>query len=290
MNLKPKIYLLGFLPILAVVMASLGASCEQGNNSDSYGKKAIARAYSKTLYLEDMKGLFIEASNNEDSIVIINQFAENWIKDQLLLREAERNLPENSSVEKLVENYRHSLILNQYERFLVEIEMDSTVTQDIAEDYFQQRSRDFILTEDIFKVLLVKIDLNQEEYTAFQKLWADLSQSSLAGLSTWCTERNIEIEEDSTRWLTRNDIKQYFDQEDLIIKLNNRQSFKEESLMTYVWLYDERKKGANSPFSYAKDQVDRVILFRRQKQILKDKRASLYENEAKRNNIEIFTP
>ena len=56
----------------------------------------------------------------EDSTLIINAYVERWVREQLLMQKAEENIPKDLNLNKLVNDYRESLILNNYERLLIE--------------------------------------------------------------------------------------------------------------------------------------------------------------------------
>ncbi len=73
-----------------------------------------------------MTGMF---PPGEDSSLIINAYVERWIRETLLLLEAERNIPSDLNIDKLVRDYRASLVRHSYEQFLVEQLLDSTVTK-----------------------------------------------------------------------------------------------------------------------------------------------------------------
>ena len=53
---------------------------------------AVAKVYDKYLYLKDIKHIFSQNETKQDSAELARLYINTWIKNQLLLRQAEMNL------------------------------------------------------------------------------------------------------------------------------------------------------------------------------------------------------
>ena len=60
--------------------------------------------------------MFPEKPLPKDSLAIIQAYIERWTRDTLLLNEAEQNIPSDLNIDKLVRDYRASLIRHNYEK------------------------------------------------------------------------------------------------------------------------------------------------------------------------------
>ena len=61
----------------------------------SFGDKKgreLARVYDNYLYESDIKGLILENTSKEDSAVLVQNFINNWVKTELMINQAERNV------------------------------------------------------------------------------------------------------------------------------------------------------------------------------------------------------
>ena len=68
-------------------------SCDNVNQTSN--RKKIASVKGIVLYEDELLSNIPTGLPEEDSISFINQYINNWIKDQLLLKKAEDLLPEN---------------------------------------------------------------------------------------------------------------------------------------------------------------------------------------------------
>ena len=88
--------------LLFVVAASeLFWSCGGGDKAKA-GDRPLAQVYNKTLYLSELEGVVPEGVSLEDSALIVSAYAQRWIREQLLMYEAERNIPKDLNIDELV--------------------------------------------------------------------------------------------------------------------------------------------------------------------------------------------
>ena len=83
-------------------------SCGQEDVSTT--EKPLATVFNKSLYPSDIAGLVGKNVSVKDSTFLMNSYIENWAKEQLVIALAEQNIPADLDVNKLVEDYRKSLI------------------------------------------------------------------------------------------------------------------------------------------------------------------------------------
>jgi len=111
-------------------------------------------------------------TSSEDSALIINAFIEHWARDAVVLKEAERNLPKDLDIEKLVEDYRASLLRDNFERMLIASELDTFVPREQIESYYGNAKGDYLLKTDLLRAYLVKLPADApERKEKFEALW-----------------------------------------------------------------------------------------------------------------------
>ncbi len=112
---------------LLLVSLLILASCNifSGTGKD----QAIAECNGKYLYREDLEGLVPNGTNPDDSIAMTKQFIDNWIMQQVMLKQAEDNLTEQQKdFRDQIESYRNSLIIFAYESELIRQKLDTVVS------------------------------------------------------------------------------------------------------------------------------------------------------------------
>ena len=104
-------------------------------------KNAIARVNDKYLYSHDIKDLVPKDATPQDSSMVVKSFIDDWIKQNIVLHQAESNLlEEHKNVERQLQEYRNSLITFAYEQELVRQRLDTTVTEQEIEQYYNDNS------------------------------------------------------------------------------------------------------------------------------------------------------
>jgi hypothetical protein len=121
-------FLLGCLVIFAY-------SCSEDIQTNN-GDFILARVYNKSLYIKDLEGMFPPGTSAYDSSLITNAYTQRWVREAVLLYEAENNLPKDLNIDRLVRDYRSSLVRNNYEQVLLEQLMETEIsTSELANFY-----------------------------------------------------------------------------------------------------------------------------------------------------------
>jgi len=97
-------------------------SCEQW----SPGKEqVVARVENNYLYKKDLDQKFT-FSNSSDSTVKATNFIDRWARKQLLMKQAQMNLPKNEidTLERLLEEYKSELYINNYKSSIINKSID----------------------------------------------------------------------------------------------------------------------------------------------------------------------
>lgn len=92
---------------------------------------------------------------DQDSIAIAEDYISRWVRTKLMLRQAEINLSEEEkNVDKLLEEYRTSLLVHMYQQKILEQKHSPLVTSREIEDYYTQMKDNFNLQESIIRECL----------------------------------------------------------------------------------------------------------------------------------------
>ncbi len=269
----------------------LFGACQPVENAPEKEDKILARAYNKTLYYSDVKDLIPKNSEPEDSSLRVNAFIERWVREALLMTEAEKNIPKDLNIDQLVRDYRSSLILTNYEKLLVETLLDSIVTKEELQTYYDQNKDQYLLDGPIARAHFIQFPLNYLDVKNINKWWNSEKEEDLQSLTNLCASNaNAYLLEDSTWFkvdrlielfppgvLSKKNIssgKQFYHQDDVFFyKLRIMEIISEQSI---------------PPFSHVADQMKKVILHKRKIKILEDKKEELYNKELRRNNVRIY--
>lgn len=271
---------------LYIVLLSFSACIEKTQELD-HEDPLLAAVYSQTLRLSDIKPILQTEASHEDSTMYANSLIEKWVRDAILMHEAERNIPADLDIQKMVDDYRSSLILMTYKQKLVQEKLDTAVTKGQLEAYYEQSKNQYVLDEPILKATFLKINKESTEYERLDQLWKNGNYDDLA-----MEEDNLfdlKLTDDS-RWYTWKDI-------NALIPKNfwtwNEVKSKEPRFKSagnfkyYIKVESFEDKNQIAPLSYIEDQAMKVILHKRQTEILENLMEDLYNKYSKDKNIKI---
>ena len=88
-------------------------SCK--NDFLQFLNKPVVQIGDKALFEEDLNFLFYDGISQDDSILVRNNYIENWIKEMLLYEKAINNIKNRDEIEELIEKYRRALMIYEYQ-------------------------------------------------------------------------------------------------------------------------------------------------------------------------------
>jgi len=277
--------------LINIVLLLLLASCSKNKQADS--NPAVAKVYDTYLYLSDLEGIVPTQISKDDSIIIVRNYINNWIKKQLMLRKAEINLSnENRNIQKEIDDYKSSLLIFRYKQELIRQKIDTVVTDNEVQSYYNQFSGNFILNQNILKATIIKIS---NQLTDLQKLkqWlrSDDSETQLK-LDEYCYQYATKYHSFNDDWINFNDLLKEVPldptNEDQILKY---QKFIEtnDSLFYYlVRINDYALKSTVQPIDYAELKIKSIILNKRKFTFLEEIENNIYNDALDRNEFVIY--
>ncbi|HCY80160.1 MAG TPA: peptidylprolyl isomerase, partial [Xanthomarina gelatinilytica] len=136
-------------------------SCDFFKETDD--RKAIARVNDTYLYEEDIQSLLKEGMSSQDSAVVVTNFINRWATEQLLVSGAKRNLTEakQEAFNKLAMEYKNDLYSKAYLEAVVAKNIDTVVSIEEMEAYYNDNKQVFVLNEDLIKLRYINIDENR---------------------------------------------------------------------------------------------------------------------------------
>lgn len=277
-----------FLLFLAVV--PLFAGCSKDGKRTT-GDRQLGRIYDKTLFLSDMEGMLPEGISGEDSTVIINTYVRYWMREMALLHEAEQNIPNDLNLEKLVADYRSSLIKNNYGALVMNKLLDSTVTAVQLQEFYEKNKEQYQLETPIVRCRFIKAPRNAPNADKALDWWNGNKKEDFADLARWCSQHAVVHHLQDSIWYDVDDIAAYMPQGTLTVNnVENRRDFiqKDENFMYYFKLLELVRKKELAPLSYIEDQARKVILHKRKTELLEDLKDKLYEEAVRKKYLQLY--
>ena len=129
------------------------AACSQRDKD-----KVVAQIYYSKLYQSEVRANIPSGLSLEDSTAMVNEFIDNWIKEQLILHEAEKKLSlKDKNFDKELTDYRNNLLINAYYDKLAEQSGICNVTDAELNHFYKNFDKRYTVDKEIVKANYVKL-------------------------------------------------------------------------------------------------------------------------------------
>jgi hypothetical protein len=276
--------------LLLIILSVYFISCGSSGKRD---KGIVAKVYDEYLYKTDLMGLVPSRTSSKDSISIIRKYINNWIKQKLVIHNAESNLTsKQKDFEKQLDDYRNSLIVFAYEKELVRQKLDTNVTEEDIKTYYEKNKNNFLLKDNIVKVWYVKIPVKSPYSATIQNLYKSDSPQSRQTLEEYCKKYAVNSYLEDSTWLYFNDLLK-----EIPIKTYNQEDYlkfhryieMDDSLYSYfVNIKGFQVKESVSPLNFEKDNIKQIILNKRKLKLIEDMQDEIFKDALKNNDFVIY--
>ncbi|MBO7586889.1 MAG: hypothetical protein J6T13_06895 [Bacteroidales bacterium] len=120
--------------------------------------KVLAEVYYHRLYESELRQNMPTGLSPADSIALANDFIDNWLKEKILLHEAERKLSlRDKNFDKKIEEYRNTLLINRYYDMLTANADTIQISDKELDDFMKGFDNRYTIEKEIVKVNYVKL-------------------------------------------------------------------------------------------------------------------------------------
>lgn len=263
-------------------------SCNLKEISNNENDAPMVKVGNKILFESDLNELVHEGVSVEDSMAIVTAYIDNWVKDNLMIIEAEKNIPADLNLDKLVADYRSSLLLHNYENTLIKEKLDTLVTDYQIKEFYEEYGQQYILSHQIIKCWILKVP---HKHPDLKKIKDGLKNANFEKIEKFAKYQNVKKVSDGQIWLSMSEMSiltsaNLFKFSDLKKDIDLwKKSGDYEYYVKVVESYDEKEI---PPLNYIEDKIKKVILNTRKTELLKNIRENLYNKQVFTNQVKIY--
>lgn len=242
------------------------------------------------LYLEEIKAFFSTNMSEKDSVIFAKSLINKWALKQVLFQKSKLNssVEEIESVEELVQDYRESLLINNYKQKLIRQRLDTVVTEEEIVMYYVSNEANFRLNEELVKIKYVQLandNIHQKEIIEL------FNSDEIDALSFFEQQQLnfIKMELNDSIWRSLDNVllNTPFSKEILLKKTNFIQ--KQDSLGLYLVAVKEvLKRNEIAPLSHISSTIKQLILHQRKLELIKEIEKTLLKDATQNKNFKIY--
>ena len=276
---------------LIAIAALLVCSC---NLWDSFSKgDKVAQVGSAVLYKSDIESIVPRGISGKDSLAIIRQYVESWAMKQLMLLQAEEQLPKSDKdVEKELEDYRMQLLIFRYENRFVEEKLDTLISGKEMEEYYNAHQESFRTKNGLVKARLVKIHNSSPNLQIVRKLAEQKNPENIEELEELAFNSAYKYSTYGHSWVDLQIVAREMGCD--LQKLQEQLAAKDiielkDSVYTSILQVGEYiKPNELSPFEYNPDKLKDIILTRRKQELLINLQRDILNNALDNKKLKII--
>lgn len=258
-----------------------------------YSDEPIAKVGDKILFRTQLNEFLPKNISHEDSILYANDYIDKWVMQELLIKKAKENLSvEQKNVEKELEAYRNSLIIYKYKNELIKQRMDTVVTANQINAYYEAHKNEFYLDHSIVKAIFLKIPANVANHDLIKKLAYDTSDEGYEELRDYCSQYAKKINISATEWINfqalKKNIPEKINDDKTFLSKNELYETSDSTFYYFARIIDYKLPGNLAPAGFVDENIKNLILNKRKITFLKEIEKNVYDEGLRKNKFKIF--
>jgi hypothetical protein len=274
---------------LSFILLFSGA-CDSTINPD---EEPLAQVHNKYLYLSEIQTILPDNATASDSTKFVNNYINTWVRKQLLVNQAEALLDEDSrNIARQVEDYRNSLLIYKYQQKLIQQKLDTVVTQQEIESYYNEYRSNFILPYNIVKALYIKLPKSSPDVDKVKQWYKSDEPEAQSRLQDYCYQYAVKYDHFNDEWIN---FKQVLSQipteikdEDRFLRFRKYLETDDSLFYYYLRIKDYHLQGKEQPLSYAESRIRSIILNKRKFNFIEELENEVYNKALNRNEFVIY--
>lgn len=256
-------------------------------------EEPLARVFDVYLYPSDLDGIFPEGCSSEDSLVLTKRHIDSWVRNQLLLGRAEQELSEDQkNFEKQIQEYHRSLLIYSYRQKLLRQKLDTLVSMEEIQAYYDQNSNSFILGQDIIKGTYIKVPNSAPRVDEVRRWSYTNREEDLDNMEKYCISYAENYNDFNDTWIYFSSIKAQLPMTisapSRYLSYNKNIETSDQGFRYFLHVSDHLTEGEMTPIEMVSDHITNIILNKRKIEFQRDLEQKVYSEGVSRNQFEIY--
>lgn len=271
--------------IIGIVLPTL-TSC-RAISSFLSKEEAVAEVGSARLYRSDLNAVIPKGIAYEDSVRLAKSYINTWALDQVFLSIAEEQLSKSEKdVTKELEDYRTSLLKFRYEQLYVNERLDTAVSDDKVEEYYEAHKDKFVLRRPLVKARFLKISAESPTLKELKKKMSSDEVNDLFDADSLAYSSALKFEIWQNNWvdiaLVASELG--MDYTSVLASMKGKWVEKTDTtgIMTVAYISEIISEGHTAPIEYSTPSIKDMIISARKQQLVSTLERDLL-NEAREN-------
>ena len=266
--------------ILLTLSVSLFA-CKKAIQTDE--PDALVKVNDRILTRNEVESLIPKGTTSADSLLLAESYIKKWVKDELVLKIAQRNLgSDKETIDKLVGAYRRSLLRYRYQEKLIQEKLSDEIQESDVLTYYDTNKEKFVLDKNLIKGLFLKVPADAPNLSEVKTWYKSGNVASLEKIEKYSIQNAAIYEYFFDKWVDfdeiRNNIPNQISNPESFLRTNKTLEVTDSSFCYFLNIRQVLLKGQVEPFEYAEPRIREILINQRKLDFIKEFEEELYND------------
>jgi hypothetical protein len=255
-------------------------------------RKPLLEVEGNFLYTDEVQQIIPPNVNDTDSTAIANSYIRKWVTDVLMYENAKRNITNKNEIDELVESYRKSLTIHQYQQKMIEQKLPKEPSEEDMKAFYTQYSAQLVLKENIIKGLLLIIPQKAPKLNIVRSWVQSGNSKSLENIDKYSLQNAISYDYFGDKWLPLSEILKRMPlkiEDPTRFLASNRFVETSDSTEHYFLRIESYKTtGQVEPYDMAKDRIGNILLNKQKADFIAKFEKEIYNDAVANETVTFF--
>ena len=244
------------------------------------------------MYLDQIQEIIPPNVNKKDSAEIAESYIRKWVTDVLLYENAKRNISNKAEIDQLLEDYKKSLIIHQYQQKLLQERLPKEPNEEDVKAFYEKYKNQLVLKENVIQGILLITPANAPQLANVRSWMQSGNTKALENIEKYSMQHAISYDYFADKWISFSTI-----QKKLPLQLEDQTSYL--SGRRFVELSDSTKHyflnikasrliGQTEPYDMAKPKIIDLIMNKLKADFITNFESDIYNDAIKNETVTFF--
>ncbi len=274
----------------AFALAVTAVSCNW-NASTRYapGRMPLVEIDGDVLYEDELQQALPLGLSPADSADFADRYIRNWVQDAMFYQNAARNIPDTRDIDRLVENYRRSLIEHEYQRRIIAQKFSAEISDSQIEQFYNDNLHLFELDEPLIRGLYLKLSVRSHDIAKIRRLYTETDDESFEEIEKFCVRNAARQEFFYDKWRSTAEIEVLLPPMEKpleeLLKTDSCFEFRDDEYIYLLNVSEYAPKGGIEPLEHARGRIVGLLVNSNEVNYIRRIKEELYESAIDNNRL-----
>ena len=253
----------------------------------------VARVGTAYLYRSELAAAMPRGIDKQDSVNYSQAFISKWIVGQLKQQEAEKLFSQSESdIDRLVEEYRRSLLVHRLDKYFLEAEPCGEITDKDIAAYYNAHKSDFRITHPMVKGEIFAMDEKFRRREQMLKWFDSSKQEHREDFAELCRKNNL-LHLQFDEWVSFSDFLSNLpllrtSRHEELLGSRKIQKIQHNKTLYYFRITNALKVGDTMPLDMAEENIRQILINRHRADVIHRQEERIKNNALSSGHAKIY--